>query len=99
MKRSCAVYGAGIMLAIIVSCGRGTSDQPQTEIPPAPPPPPPAVTTTGGYEVSTVTDGGAIGGTITLSGPVPKLPPRKIGKDPQVCGTGTRESEKLIVNK
>jgi plastocyanin len=85
------------MLAMIVSCSRGANDQPTTEIPPAPPAP--AVTTTNGYEVNAVTDGGSVGGTITLSGAIPKLPARKIGKDPQVCGTAPRESQKLLVNK
>ena len=95
MKARCRVYGAGMMLAMIVSCSRGAPDQSATEIPPAAP----AVTTGGGYEVSAVTDGGSVGGTITVSGPTPKLPPRKIGKDPQVCGTADRQSQKLIINK
>ena len=97
MKRSCGVYAAGIMLAMIVSCGRGKPDQPAAEIPPAPQPS--AVTPIDGYEVSTVTDGGVIGGTITISGTIPKLPVRQPNKDTQVCGTATRESQKLIVNK
>jgi plastocyanin len=94
MKRSCRVYASGVILAMIVSCSRETREQPTTDIPPAPAS---AVTTTG-YEVTAVTDGGSVGGTIALSGPIPKLPARKIGKDPQVCGTADRESQKLIVN-
>jgi plastocyanin len=44
-------------------------------------------------------DGGSIVGAVTLSGPIPAMPPRQIGnKDPQVCGTGVRQSESLIVN-
>ena len=97
MKGSCGMYGAGMMLAMIVGCSRGAPDQPTTEIPPAPPAS--AVTAAGGYEVSAVTDGGSIGGTIIVSSPIPKLPVRKIGKDPQVCGTAARESQKLFVNK
>src|SRR5436305_2853421 len=85
------------MLAMIFSCRRGTREQPTTDIPSAPPAP--AVTTAGGYEAATVTDGGSVVGTITLSGPIPKLPVRKIGKDQQVCGTAARESKKLMVNK
>ena len=96
MKTRCRMSGAGIMLAMIVSCSRG-ADQPTTEIPP--PPPVTAVTTAGGYEVSAVADGGSAGGTITLSGPIPQLPARKIGKDTQVCGAASRESQKLMVNK
>ena len=96
MKRSCGVYGAGIILAAMVSCSRGTSEQPTTEV--LPPPPAPAVTTAGGYDVTAVADGGSVGGTITLSGPILKLPVRKISKDTQVCGTAARESQKLIVN-
>jgi plastocyanin len=49
--------------------------------------------------VTTVTDGGSIAGTITVSGPVQKLPQRKIGKDPQVCGTAPRDSQKLLVSQ
>src|SRR5438445_11049676 len=78
-------------------CSRGTSEQPVRDIPP--PPPGPAANAPGGYEVAEVTDGGSITGTITVSGPVTKLPARKIGKDPQVCGTAQRESQKFIVNQ
>lgn len=98
------VFGAAvIMLALVVSCGRGTTEQPTTEVPPPPPPAPDATagggTAGGGYEVVAVSDGGSIQGTITLSGPVPKLPPRQPNKDPQVCGTGPRPSQKLVVNR
>jgi len=85
------------MLAMAAGCSRGTSEQPARDIPP--PPPGPAANAPGGYEVAEVTDGGSITGTITVSGPVTKLPARKIGKDPQVCGTAQRESQKLIVNQ
>ena len=97
LKGHCGVYAAGIMLAMIVSCSRGAPDQPTTEIPSAPPAP--AGAAADAYAVSAVTDGGSVGGTITLSGAIPKLPARKIGKDPQVCGTADRESQKLIANK
>src|SRR5438093_8567435 len=85
------------MLAMAAGCSRGTSEQPARDIPP--PPPGPAANAPGGYEVAEVTDGGAITGTITVSGPVTKLPARKIAKDPQVCGTAQRESQKFIVNQ
>ena len=97
MKRICGIYGAGMILAMLVGCSRGAPDQPTTELPPAPVAP--AATTAGGYEVTAVTDGGSVGGTITVSGPVPKLAQRKIGKDTQVCGTAPRESQKLIMSK
>src|SRR5438093_7657852 len=84
------------MLAMAAGCSRGTSEQPARDIPP--PPPGPAANAPGGYEVAEVTGGGSITGTITVSGPVTKLPARKIGKDPQVCGTAQRESQRLIVN-
>src|SRR5215471_56790 len=95
MKRSRRVYVSGVMLAMIVSCSRGTREQPTTDIPPAPPA---SAVTTNGYEVTAVSDGGSVGGTIAISGPISKLPVRKIAKDPQVCGTADRESQKLIVN-
>jgi plastocyanin len=96
MKRNRRVYASGVMLAMIVSCSRGTREQPTNEIPPVPPA---SVVATAGYEVSAVTDGGSVGGTITVSGAIPELPVRKIGKDTQVCGTAPRESQKLIVSK
>ena len=97
MKRGRSIYGVLLMLAMAAGCSRGTSEQPGRDIPP--PPPGPAANAPGGYEVTEVTDGGSIAGTITVSGPVTKLPARKIGKDPQVCGTAQRESQKFIVNQ
>jgi hypothetical protein len=94
MKRSSALYGAGILLTMIVSCSSG-GDQPTTELPPVTDAP---AATTDGYQVSVVTDGGTIGGAITVSGTIPALPARRIGQDPQVCGTGSRPSERLLVN-
>jgi plastocyanin len=99
MKRSWGLYAAPIMLMMIVSCGR--QEQKSTELPPAAPSPAagaPAAPA-GQYEVTTVTDGGGIAGTITLSGALPKLPQHKTDKDPQVCGTTPRDSEKLLVSK
>jgi plastocyanin len=100
MKRSWPLYAASLLLTMIVSCGR--QQEQTTQLPPAPPSAPAANApgaATGQYEVATVADGGGISGTITLSGAIPKLPPHKTDKDPQVCGTAPRESEKLIVNK
>ena len=97
MKRGRSIYGVLLMLAMAAGCSRGTSEQPGRDIPP--PPPGPAANAPGGYEVTEVTDGGSIAGTITVSGPVTKLPARKIAKDPQVCGTAQRESQKFIVNQ
>src|SRR5438132_2143432 len=98
MNRSWGLYAAPIMLMMIVGCGR--QEQKSTELPPAPPSPAAnAPAPTGQYEVTTVTDGGGISGAITLSGAVPKLPPHKTDKDPQVCGTAPRDSEKLLVSK
>jgi plastocyanin len=97
VKGSSRIYGAGILLAMMVSCSRGASDQPANELPPTPSAP--AATSGGGYQVTTVTDGGSIAGTIMVSGPVQKLPQRKIGKDPQVCGTAPRDSQKLFVSQ
>jgi len=90
--------GAFVILAMAANCSRGTSEQPTRDIPPLPSSAP-AANTAGGYEVAAVTDGGSIKGTISVSGTVAKLPPRKIGKDPQVCGTAARESQKLMVNQ
>src|SRR5438045_3330148 len=100
MNRSWALYAAPIMLAILVSCGR--QQEQNTQLPPAAPSAPAANAPAGApgqYEVATVADGGGISGTITLSGAVPKLPPHKTDKDPQVCGTAPRDSEKLLVGK
>jgi plastocyanin len=89
------VYAAGVILALVVSCSHGEREQPTNETPPAPPA---SAVTTGGYEVTSVVDGGTVAGTIALSGPISQLPARKIGKDPQVCGTADRQSQKLIVS-
>src|SRR5689334_14795015 len=97
MNRSWALYAVAIVLTMVVGCGR---QQQTTELPPAPPSSTPAAgapALAGQYEATTVTDGGGISGTITLSGALPKLAPHKTDKDPQVCGTTPRESEKLVV--
>jgi plastocyanin len=97
VKRGRSIYGVLLMLAMAAGCSRGTSEQPARDLPP--PPPGAAANASGAYEVAEVTDGGSITGTITVSGTVTKLPARKIGKDPQVCGTAQRESQKFIVNQ
>ena len=97
MKIRCRQCATGIMVAMLISCSRGTSEQPTSALPPASPA---SVTTSAdAYDVTAVADGGSIAGTVTVSGSVQKLPPRKIAKDPQVCGTAERESQKLLVNK
>jgi plastocyanin len=99
MNRSWALSAAAIVLTMVVSCGR---QQQTTELPPAPPSSTPAAgapAPAGQYEATTVADGGGISGTITLSGALPKLAPHKTDKDPQVCGTTPRESEKLVISK
>jgi plastocyanin len=94
VKVTSRIYVAVIVLTAIVSCSRGT-DQPANELPPAPTES--ATPTGGGYEVTAVADGGSITGTISVTGPVQKLPERRISKDPQVCGTASRESQRLLV--
>jgi plastocyanin len=100
MNRKWGLYAVTLVLTLVVSCGR---QQQTSELPPAPPSPgasPNAPAPTAGqYEATTVTDGGGISGTITLTGALPKLPPHKTDKDPQVCGTTPRNSEKLLVGK
>jgi plastocyanin len=93
MKRCRGAYIAVLLLTLIAGCNRGTREQPTNEIPPPAP-----ASATSGYEVTTNTDGGSVTGTITVSGPISKLPARKISKDPQVCGTAERQSQKLVVN-
>ncbi len=92
MKLGFRVCAAGLLLAITVGCSPGEPDS-TTVLPPAP-----SATTTDGLEVGAVTDGGAIAGTITVSGSIPTLPPRQTGRDPEVCGTEDRPSERLFVN-
>jgi hypothetical protein len=53
------------------------------------------------YTVITVQDGGAIAGTVTWTGPIPKLPKLPITKNPEVCdpeGMKTRDLERLLIN-
>jgi plastocyanin len=97
VKRSSRIFVAGMTLAMLVGCS-GASDKPANELPPSPTAPATGAGT-GGYEVTAVSDGGSITGTISLSGPVQKLPQRRIAKDPQVCGTAPRDSQKLLVGR
>jgi hypothetical protein len=53
------------------------------------------------YTVITVENGGAIAGTVTWTGPVPKLPKLAITKNPEVCdpeGVKSRDLERLVIN-
>jgi len=98
VKRSSRIFVVGMTLAMLVGCS-GASDKPANELPPSPAAAPSPAAGTGGYEVTAVSDGGSITGTISVSGAVQKLPQRRIGKDPQVCGTAPRDSQKLLVGK
>ena len=95
MKRDFGVCAAGLLLAINFGCSPGEPD-PTAGLPPAPEAP--AASPTDGSEVSAVIDGGAIAGTISVSGSIPTLPPRLTGRDPEVCGTEDRPSDSLLVN-
>src|SRR5215471_16149638 len=66
VKHRRGTCGLGVLLAMTVGCNRGTRAQPTNGVAPASSAS--AVTTTGSYEVIAITDGGAVGGTITLSG-------------------------------
>src|SRR3954471_891800 len=94
MKSATVVLGL-LLLLIAASCGGGPESS-SNQVPP--PAAAPASSASSGYQVAAVTDGGSLAGKITVSGPVPKLPPRQITKDPKTCGTGTRNSEQLIVS-
>ncbi|HMK21101.1 MAG TPA: carboxypeptidase-like regulatory domain-containing protein [Terriglobales bacterium] len=53
-----------------------------------------------GYQTITVNDGGTITGSVKWSGPVPKVAPVAINKDPEVCdpqGQKKRDLERLVV--
>ena len=93
MKFNCALFSA-VLLTLVVGCNR--TDESAGEVPVAVAPQP-VDSAISGYEVVQITDGGSVSGTIAVSGPIPKLPVRTLNKDPQVCGTGTRTSEQLIV--
>src|SRR5438874_11403116 len=86
-----AIYSFGFLCLLTAACG-GRQQPASGQAPPA------AAAGSGSYEVIAVTDGGSIAGTISLSGPIPQLPSRPINKDPQVCGTGTRPSQQLMVS-
>jgi plastocyanin len=97
MKTKLRVCAAGVVLVIAMGCGRDASDQETTELPPVAQAP--EETTTDGYQVSAVTDGGGIAGTIALSGPIPDSTVRpSAAGDPPECGTGDRGSERFIVD-
>ena len=53
------------------------------------------------YIPITVQHGGAISGTVTWTGPVPKIPKLPITKNPEICdpdGLKTRDLERLLIN-
>jgi hypothetical protein len=53
-----------------------------------------------GYQVTTVTNGGTITGTVKWSGPIPHLASMAITKDPQICdpeSAKTRDLERLVM--
>jgi hypothetical protein len=53
------------------------------------------------YTAITVENGGAIAGTVTWTGPVPKLTKLPISKNPEICdpgGTKMRDLERLVIN-
>ena len=98
MRSRCAFVIVQVMFVMIVGCGRRESEEPEIEgLKPSQLQT--AAQATGGYEIVQVTDGGAIKGTISASGPIPKLPARPLNKDPNVCGAGVRDSQQLIVSK
>jgi hypothetical protein len=52
------------------------------------------------YQVQSVVDGGNIRGTVKWEGPMPRLVPSEINKDPQICdpqGEKRRDLERLLV--
>jgi plastocyanin len=95
MNRGFGVCVAGLLLVITAGCGPGEPDA-TSALPPAPENS--AAIPTDGSEINAVVDGGTIAGTIIVSGSIPTLPPRQTGRDPEVCGTGNRPSERLFVN-
>jgi hypothetical protein len=53
------------------------------------------------YIPITVQHGGAISGTVTWTGPIPKVPKLAITKNPEICdpaGLKTRDLERLLIN-
>jgi hypothetical protein len=53
------------------------------------------------YTAVTVTGGGTIRGTVKWTGPLPKMLPAALNKDPDICdpdGRKTRDLERLLVN-
>jgi hypothetical protein len=54
-----------------------------------------------GYVVETVANGGTIRGAVKWNGPLPKITPLAINKDPEICdpdGRKTRDAERLVVD-
>jgi plastocyanin len=92
------LFASAFALCLI---GCSSSDQPKTplRLSTGATDTPASASDANGYQVIQVPDGGSITGTIKVSGPIPQLPKRDITKDPKVCGTGTRDSQQLIVSK
>jgi plastocyanin len=90
-----AFFSIALFCSLLINCG-GTNEPPPQSAPSETQPP--ASAEANGYQVVTVSDGGGLAGTISVSGAIPKLPVRRINKDPQVCGSASRASEELIVS-
>jgi plastocyanin len=86
------------LAALWLLSGCGSSAPESSDIPALPVPLQQAGSSIAGYQVIDVSDGGSIGGTITVSGAIPALPRRQINKDPSVCGAGNRASQQLEVS-
>jgi plastocyanin len=96
MKTKLGVFCLIAIAFTVAGCGSSSTDQPAppaASVPAATSAPSPIP----GYEVTTVSEGGSISGTISVSGPIPNLPKRPVNKDPKVCGTTARGSQQLLV--
>jgi len=72
-----------------VGCSKSAPKPPVEEKPAAPPP-------TTGYTAGPVTGGGAIRGTVSLTGAKPALPPVRCARDPEICGKSKPNQSLLL---
>lgn len=81
---------------LLAACGSPKSEpgEPAREAPPAP------SAAAAGYAVaSSIPDAGSLSGSVTLTGPVPKLKPRPVNADAKVCGAGERRNQTLLLGE
>jgi len=85
-------------VAVLAGCG-GSPESRQPAAPSAPSAAPAPPADVAYVELDSLSDAGSVSGTVTLTGPVPKLQPRPITKDNASCGGSEKPNLSLVLGK